>query len=109
MKVKEIVDLIDAKVFSSGDMDKEIESVYTGDLLSHVMSKIGKNALWVTIMNNVNVCAVASLSETSVVVLCESVAPDEMLIEKAKKEEINLVNTSLSAYEVIKKFVESGK
>lgn len=108
MKVTDVVKLLGAEIFVSGDMDKEIESVYTGDLLSNVMSKIGKNALWITIMNNINVCAVASLSEASVVVLCEGVKPDDMLIEKAKKEEINLIGTPLSAYEVIKKIVQNG-
>ena len=37
--------------------------VYAGDLLSRAMSHVKAGSLWITIMNNMNVIAVASLTE----------------------------------------------
>lgn len=108
MKVKDISKILDVKIYSEGDLDRDIKSVYVGDLLSHVMSKIESDALWITIMNNVNVSAVASLSDTSLILLCEGVEPDETLVSKAKEEKINLMNTQYTAYEIIEKIIKNG-
>ena len=45
---------------------------YTGDLLSYVMSRAKSGDAWVTIMSNVNVIAVAGLTDVSCVILANS-------------------------------------
>jgi len=45
----------------SGELEREASSVYVGDMLSWVMSHALPDCIWVTIMSNTNVIAVASL------------------------------------------------
>ena len=59
-----------------GSLDKEAKGVYVGDLLSWVMSHAVEGDVWITIMSNVNVAAVASLTEAACVILAEGVEPD---------------------------------
>jgi len=82
------------------DPNREVSGVYIGDLLSRVMSHAGENDVWITIMQNINVAAVALLCDVSAVILCEGVRPDEDLLERAKKENICLLSSPLSAYEL---------
>ena len=83
-----------------GDMNREFDGVYVGDLLSRAMSRVEADNLFVTIMANVNVIAVASLTEAAAVVLCEDVVLPEEAVEAAGKNEITVLKTPLSAYEV---------
>ena len=61
------------------------EGVYAGDLLSRAMSRVQADNLWITIMNNINVVAVASLTEAAAVILAESVALTQEVYEAASR------------------------
>ena len=78
--------------------DREVTGVYIGDLLSWVMGKAGADEAWITIMSNINVVAVASLSDVSCVILAESVKMDREVIETAENKGINILSTDMSAY-----------
>ncbi|MBE7092180.1 MAG: hypothetical protein E7365_03250 [Clostridiales bacterium] len=82
--------------------DREIKNVYIGDLLSWVMGKAQQDDAWITIMSNINVVAVASLSDTACVILAEGVILDENTILAAKNKGINIISTPQSAYQVAK-------
>ena len=66
MMVDALCDLLDAKVLC-GETDKPFLGVYTGDLLSRAMSRVETDCIWVTIMSNVNVVAVATLTEPAAI------------------------------------------
>ena len=72
---------------------------YCGDLLTWVMAKAPADGAWMTIMSNVNVAAVAALTDVACVILTEGVKPDAPLLAKAQTQGINLLGTGLSAYE----------
>ena len=82
--------------------EKEIEGAYTGDLLSWVMGKAQSGNVWITIMSNLNVVAVATLADISVILLCEGVLLDGDVLALAKSRGVNVLSTSLSAYEASK-------
>lgn len=84
----------------TGDVAKEFDGVYVGDLLSRAMSHVEADNLFVTIMANVNVIAVASLTEAAAVILCEDVRLPEEAIEAANTNGITVLTTPISAYEV---------
>ena len=81
------------------DGDREIDGVYIGDLLSWVMGRAQMDNAWITIMTNVNVIAVATLADTSCVILAEGVEMEKDLVETAKQKEINVLSSSLPIYE----------
>ena len=87
---------------SMPDPDREIKNVYIGDLLSWVMGKAQADDAWITIMSNINVVAVASLSDVACVILAEDVILDETTIQTAKDKGINVIATPQSAYQVAK-------
>ena len=83
-----------------GSMDREICGCYAGDLLSWVMSHAEYGHVWITIMSNINVVAVASLTEVACVVLAEGVELDGDALEAAKKQDICVFASPLSTFEL---------
>ena len=81
------------------DGEREIEGVYIGDLLSWVMGRAQSGNAWLTIMSNLNVLAVATLSDVSCVIMCEGVKPDSEVIKTAEQKNINILTTDKTAYE----------
>ena len=100
MKVTDIVSSLGLEVINLSDPDREVVGAYTGDLLSWVMGKLMCGNVWVTIMNNVNIIAVASLADASCIILSENSEIGIDVIEKAKHNSINLLRTSKSSYEI---------
>lgn len=80
--------------------EREISGAYCGDLLSWVMGRAQSDNAWITIMSNINVVAVASLSDVSCVILAEGVKLDEDALKAAKEKEINILSSKKSAYEI---------
>jgi hypothetical protein len=105
MKVKEFIKKYDLKIYCEGDFEKEIESGYAGDFLSNTISKAGYCCIWFTVMNNVNVAAVATLIDCSVIMLCENISPDKAMYDKIKAQKINVIGTQLDVYSAIKSFL----
>ncbi len=80
------------------DGDREINGAYACDLLSWVMGRAKPDNVWITIMSNVNILAVASLADTSCIVLAESVTVDKEIIDTAISKNINILSTNMDIY-----------
>jgi len=85
------------------DGDREIDGVYIGDLLSWVMGRAQMDNAWITIMTNVNVIAVATLADTSCVILAEGVVMPDELVETAQAKDINVLSSAEPIYETAMK------
>ena len=79
---------------------REVEGAYCGDLLSWVMGRAKSGDVWITIMSNLNILAVASLADVSCVLLAEGVTPDEELIKTAEQKGINILASDKTSYEL---------
>lgn len=99
MTVEGLADLLGAKVANLVDGERELTAGYCGDFLSFVMGKAPEGCAWFTVMSNVNVCAVATLADVAVVVLCEGVVPDAALAERVVQQDVNLLLTDKTVYE----------
>ena len=99
MTVADICKNIRAEVVC-GDVARPFDGVYVGDLLSRAMSHVGENNLWVTIMANANVVAVATLTEPAAVILAEDVALQADALKAATENGITVLRSPLSAYEI---------
>lgn len=104
MKIDEVVRRLKATKRHTSMHEQEITGGYAGDFLSFVMGKAPSNCAWFTVMNNANVAAVALLAEIGVIVCCEGVRADDMLVERAKKEDLNLIETDLDIFSAILEF-----
>ena len=99
MTVKELAENCGFTMLNAPDPDRCVEGVYIGDLLSWVMGRAKADNVWITIMSNVNVIAVASLADVSCVLLAEEVIPDEDIISTATEKGINILSSGKSCYE----------
>lgn len=99
MKVQALCERLGARVLC-GSADKEFEGVYTGDLLSRAMSRVQADNAWVTIMANINVVAVANLTEPAVIVLAEDVIMQADALNAAVENDLCVITTPMSAYEI---------
>ena len=99
MTVQELTNALTLSIFHLSEPDRAVAGGYCGDLLSWVMGKAPADGAWMTIMSNVNVAAVAALTDVACVILTEGVKPDAPLLAKAQTQGINLLGPGLSAYE----------
>ncbi len=100
MTVKQLSSKAEFAPVLLADAEREINGAYCGDLLSWVMGRAQSDNAWITIMSNINVVAVASLSDVSCVILAEGVKLDEDALKAAKEKEINVLSCEKSAYEI---------
>ncbi len=110
MTVRELAEKLDLKIYSAEDIadKKTICGCFVGDLMSLAMAKVEADNVWVTIQTNVNIVAVASLSDCACVVVAEGFCPDDTAMERANEQQVILLGSDLSVYEITKKLVESG-
>ena len=107
MKISELAALCNAKTLCEGE-DRNIESGYTCDLLSHVMSHGVAGMAWVTVQTHMNVVAVATLLDFACVIVPEGIAVDEAIVEKAADEGVTILSTERTAYEVVALLAQNG-
>ena len=103
MTVCELQKSLDLEILTMPDPEREITGGYAGDLLSFVMGSAHSGDAWVTIMSNVNVIAVATLADVSCVILAAGVTLDAGVKEKAEQQQINVLSSSLPAFELCAK------
>jgi len=101
MKVSDIVNRLNLNVFCGEiGLDKEITGGYVGDLLSDVMGNMEEGMIWITMQTHQNVIAVASLKDAAAVLIVNNLKPEESALAKCKEENIPLLGTSFSAFEI---------
>lgn len=98
MTVKSIISSLGLKVYTQVS-DREVSYIYCCDLLSNALVKLEQNALWITVMNNVNVAAIAYNVNAACVVLAEGVKPDAELVLRAKEHGVCILGSELNIYE----------
>ena len=64
------------------------------------MGRASAGNAWITIMSNINIVAVASLADTACILLAEGVTLSEEIVATANAKGINILATTLSAYEL---------
>lgn len=99
MTVKEIAQKLSlTEICGTENTDREVTGCYIGDLLSLVMSKAQCGDAWITVQGNINVPAVASLTDSAMVIIVENMKLDEAALNRAKTEEIPVYYSEKSAF-----------
>ena len=93
-----------------GEADgREWNGVYAGDLLSRAMSHVKTDNLWITIMSNTNVIAVASLTEAAAVILAEGVELLPEALDAAKENGITVFSSGETVFDLCAKISDAAK
>ena len=99
MTVRELIPALSLTEFTLADPDRPVAGGYAGDFLSWVMGRAEPDCVWMTVMSNVNVCAVAVLADVACILLTEGVTPDEDLLTRCKTQGVNLLGTSQTTFD----------
>ena len=99
MTVNELLKCSEFEAVVLPEGDREVTGVYIGDLLSWVMGKAQSGDAWITIMSNVNVLAVATLTDCACVILSEGVTLDDEITKTAESKGINILCFKGSSYD----------
>ena len=108
MKVSEFERISGARCLTDPYEDREIACGYTCDLLSHVMGRGQADMAWITVQAHMNVIAVAALLDFACVIIPESLPVEAPIIAKAKDEDIILLSSDRTAYELVMLLAENG-
>ena len=104
MKVSELIENLNLTLVTDSNYeDRDVKGCYIGDLLSWVMGRAQADNVWITIMNNINIVAVAALADVACILLCEDVKVDQSIIDKANRQNIIIVSSKLTAFELAEK------
>lgn len=98
MTVSELADKLGFQRLLLPNGDRDVLGGYCGDLLSWVMGRAEQGSAWVTIMSNINVAAVAQLTDVACVIFAEGVQPDSNTLDKAAAHGINLLSSPLDSF-----------
>ena len=109
MKLEEMIEKLNLQVKAGANrLDNEITGGYASDLLSDVLANSEAGNIWITLQIHHNIVAIASIKELSGIVLVNDRQPEEETISKAEEEDIPIMVSSLSTFELIGKIYELG-
>ena len=101
MTINELCNKTDLKfVVGENFADKEVSGAYACDLLSWVIGRANEGNALVTVMTNINVIAVAVMADLSCVILTEGVTLDENAFQKAVQNDIPVLVSKKTTFEV---------
>jgi BioD-like phosphotransacetylase family protein len=96
----EVTKTLGFEILTGEDLaERPVESGYACDMLSWVMAHAKPTDIWMTILNSINVVAVAVLTECACVLLTENVELPDDVAARARDKEIIILRTPLSTYE----------
>ena len=99
MKIQELATSLGLDVITLPSPDAEVDGCYIGDLLSWVMGRAEEGNIWITIMTNINIVAVASLSGVSAITVAEGLDIPNDVISAANAQNVNILRSKLSSFE----------
>ena len=100
MNVSELAQALELVPVALADGERAVRGAYCGDLLSWVMGRARSGDVWITIMSNINVVAVASLSDAVCVIFAEGVSAEPAVVEAALAKGVHLFSSARTAYEL---------
>lgn len=109
MKVTEIKNLLEAKLYSGEDLlNLELTSACGADLMSDVMAFVKDRVVLLTGLINTQAIRTADLMDIKVVVFVRGKAPNEEMVEMAKENGMVVMSTKYSMFLACGRLYEAG-
>ncbi len=100
MTVEELAKTLEAEIVTQGDITREVRDCYLCDMLSFAMAKTKEGDAWITVQTNINVVAVAALSDCACVIVPEEIHVEEPTIDRANQQEVTIIRAKQTAFEI---------
>lgn len=102
MKLTELIQKLNLDVRTvKANLDRDVTGGYASDLLSDVIANSKEGDIWVTLQVHHNIVAVASMNNLVGVILVNGREPEPETVEKAEKENIVIMVTEMSTFELV--------
>jgi serine kinase of HPr protein (carbohydrate metabolism regulator) len=102
VKLSELIQNLNLSVRSAQEnLEREVTGGYASDLLSDVLAHSREGDLWITLQVHQNIVAVASMKDLAGIILVNGREPEQETIEKAETEDIAIMVSELSAFELV--------
>lgn len=99
MKIREVVDILGAKVVSGqNNLDSEVECAFASDLMSDVLTIEKDNILLLTGLANLQTIRTAEMSEISNIIFVRKKKATPEMIQLAEENDMILVECDYSMY-----------
>ncbi len=109
MNLKDLVKEFGLEVKTASDqLDREVKGGYVSDLLSDVLAHADEGTLWVTLHIHQNIVAVALHKDLAGIILVQGRQPEQDTIVKAAEENIPILVSGLSAFELVGRLYKAG-
>jgi hypothetical protein len=102
MTIDEIAKKLGYKIVSGDNqlIGRDIKGVYACDLLSYAMANIKEGDLWVTVHTNLNVVAVASLTQAACVLVPGDNSIEPQTLKRAEEKGVVFLSSPKSSARV---------
>ena len=109
MKLKDIVSGLSLEIKTGGTvLEREVTGGYAGDMLSDVLAHAKEGNIWITLQTHANIVAVASAKKLAGIIIVNGRTPEEVTLQKAEAEQIPILISNLSTYNVVCRLSELG-
>jgi predicted transcriptional regulator len=109
MTLKEVCAKLDFQVMAgTTGLGREVTGGYASDLLSDVIANAREGDIWVTLHRHPNIVAVAVSGDLAGIALVGGREPEASTLEKAEKEGVPILVSSLPTFELVAKLHGMG-
>lgn len=107
MKLSEMAKIADLET-AVLNIDHDVTSAYSADLLSDVVGNVDENSILITVQVHKNIVAVASLVGLAGIIITHDRRPEQELLDIAKEQEVNIFLTKESSFTIAGKLYQAG-
>jgi hypothetical protein len=100
MLLSDVIEKLGLSVVSEGNMNADIKEGHVGDLLSEVMRDAKENSVWITHQSHQNIIAVAEVVGIKAIIIPNKGVFSKESINKAKENEITLISSIESGFDI---------
>jgi DRTGG domain. len=102
MTVMDLIDKVGCRLAAGTEdmLNREITGVYSCDLLSNAMAKLDPGNVWITVHSNLNVVAIASMTEAACVIVAEGNEIEEQSVSRAQEKKVVMLSSEKTAAEL---------
>ena len=108
MTVQRLIPLIEAQSIAGSGADGEIRGGFMSDIMSRAIAEGFSGMAWITHRADLNALAVAVMKNAACMIFPEGIRPEENAVRQAQKENVPLLSSKLTAFEIAGRLYAAG-